>query len=379
MLSRHCQIILLVSVLASLCLRSVCVGADWGEEGWATRVAEIKAATKEKVYAGITEKSVAAQYGVAWPAAHPQHSLDELKAQARRELARQAEADVPAPDLAAAREELVQKTQPWEVGDKVKFDIPGRGPNPRVEGMITKITPQLIRVGQRWLRPSELPENVRVRFFPTDSKAYIRGRLQALVSACDRARALHVAERFDAHFGGLAAADGYVKVKNVWCPARSLVTRVTAIKQEKALPGAIDAALKAAGFTWFRGEWQPKRVADAILGREAEERRRLDAELARRREQERQRELRTKRGKVFRVVSDDLLLVDRENDTIAIEVDTGPYVDGDPVAIEAEVSGTYSFTSVEGVPRKVRKYKALAPAKAGRPLQSTGQPGANRR
>jgi len=263
-----------------------------GAVDWRGKRAQLEAQVKAYVEGNVTRVSVAKSLGLTWPVQAPEKSLGELRGEQQNGLRRVAADRFPMPDPEAVRAELREHYPPLSVGDKVDFYVPElKGPDSHIMGIITRITPTLIRVGNRWIRPANLPEGTAARFLPEQFDRLMQAEIEKRTRVCKRERESFVIDALEERLPDVFEQAGYRLSDGTWFSARYLVQRQTQYARKKALVQVRNAVMTDNGFEHFRDEWMPRTVVAGILQRELKEKeeRQRREELKRRLEDARRR------------------------------------------------------------------------------------------
>ena len=283
----------IVSVVSLHCLVALLMADPADTAAWEKKRAQLQTQIRAYVDTSTTPVSVATSLGLKWPMDPPGQSLEELREELRDALRRAAVGTFPMPDNAAVREQLRQKHPLVRVGDKVDFRVPElKGPDSHIQGIVTKITPNLIRVGNRWIRPGNLPEATAARFLPDRFEQLVQAELGRRTRLCKRQRESSVIDGLEAKLPEVYRQAGYRFADGAWHSVQSLVQKRTETARSQALAEVTNAVMTDNGFEQFRGEWMPQSLVAQTLRREQTEKE------EQRREQERKRQIREARERM---------------------------------------------------------------------------------
>lgn len=256
----------------SLVLGRVAVGAAPALPEWQAEADRLMREARLAVEQAVSPEVVARALGILWPVAAPTASLRAIHAEEIKALRREAARRHPIPTAEAVAEELRRTCSPWKAGDEVSFRIPS--PRGHVQGVVTRIEPTMIRVDNRWVRPTDLDERTRARFYPTFLAGYTRRETRRRQRRAAAGQENYIAGRLTDALPQAYRLAGYAQVRGQWRPARPLVERVVEHNREKYLPFYEEKIMAEHDFARFAGQWMP---AEAIRIRLEQEARRMAA------------------------------------------------------------------------------------------------------
>jgi hypothetical protein len=225
----------------------------------AKSVIALEKEAEANVEARITPEMVAERLGVQWPP--PKTAKTRAEVEAAVKVAVERAAGGQSED--ELRKEAGELYSPWEKGDRVSFRVNTRY-NQDVEGIISEIYPHMVKVGGRWVRMSDVDDDVKAHFDDEIRQKRIEVYVRKALLKQEREQTDLRAEQVPAIAGKLFAEAGFHRVRGKWYTGEELrrtVESYVARKRREGLPGEVRRLMDETGYVRYGGRWAVKEGA----------------------------------------------------------------------------------------------------------------------
>jgi hypothetical protein len=262
--------------------------------GWQAERAQIQKKVNERVEKVIAEKltkrMVATKLHFPWPVPAPKERKDQIVKRIEKEIDKEAAAKFPEAKRKEFQKEAEKKFRVYQPGDMVpEFQLDRTyGTNVVVrQGRLYQVTENRIRVGNRWLIPDDLTEEMKARFYEEASereiKKYVRRKnneYNAEISKFKEGllkKRLPLALMAGGYYpAGMRFRDSTDAGK--WMPKKEVVELIYKMRHKQLVaqvsPKITRETFEAHGYELVKengNQWMPKTEAAAFRARKAAE------------------------------------------------------------------------------------------------------------
>jgi hypothetical protein len=269
-------------------------GAQEGGGGWQAERAEIQKKVNERVEKVIAEKltkqMIATKLRFPWPVPPPKERKDQIVKRVEAEIDKQAKAKFPEAKRQEFQKEAEKLFRVYQPGDVVEeFQLKrDYGTNTTVrKGRLYQVTENRIRVGNRWLIPEDLTDEMKARFYEEASereiKKYVRHENNVYNQQISEFKRDLLKKRLPLAFmaGGYYPAGARFMQStdpSKWLAKTEVVDMIYAMRHKQLVqqvaPRITKETFEAHGYELVKennNEWMPKTEAAAFRARKAAE------------------------------------------------------------------------------------------------------------
>lgn len=208
------------------------------------------------VAARISPERVAEKLGIQWPPAVTSRTRKEVEDAVQKAVERAAGGQ----SEEALREEAEDLYKPWEKGDRVSLKVNTRY-NQDVEGVISEIYPHMFKVGGRWVRMSDVDDDVKAHFDDETRRKRVEVYVRKALLKQEREKTDAHAEQAPAIADKLFAEAGFLRIRGRWYSGdelRRTVEEYVAKKRREGLPDEVRRLMDENGYVRYGGRWAVK-------------------------------------------------------------------------------------------------------------------------
>jgi len=234
---------------------------------------QIEAKVQSAVQNLVNPQKVAEQKRFAWPVREPLRTPEEIRKLIDQEVAGEVEERFPMKLLPGIIKEVEENYKAFNLNEEVSFEIRGgMGANTKVQGRLTGVSADRIRLDTRWIASRDIDEETLARFYPDAARKLIEKKTQIEKKKYQIKRDNYSEYRTDELLQTMMPANGYMhsredKKDRKWYPVKTMFERELE-KEKKAVAERekkiIEPEVYTAGnFVLYEDEWIPVAVADA--------------------------------------------------------------------------------------------------------------------
>ncbi|MBT4819660.1 MAG: hypothetical protein HON70_28375 [Lentisphaerae bacterium] len=227
------------------------------EANWVESLAELQEHLRVNAEECYTEEVIARKLEIEWPLPETKVSRDDLVALVDRETERIAAEQMEALDADALRIEAREKFPVWQKGQLVSFvDRRGR----KIEGRITYLAPNRIRVGTTWISSIDFTDGIRSRLDESRAKKAQDKYVSVALRKHRNEQDFHTADARVSVQAGAMQTNDFILFRDKWYSddeIREMLARFrNRLVQRSTLKG-----LAKRGYCYFAGSWVPEKMA----------------------------------------------------------------------------------------------------------------------